>query len=79
LYDFVIDALAQLEHSEPRIQPVRQRLANQRDALRAFTRNLEQALGSAGEPLCGTHRDRARDLALAKPAIPYPRLLAAGH
>jgi hypothetical protein len=23
LYDFVIDALAQLEHSEPRIQPVR--------------------------------------------------------
>jgi hypothetical protein len=44
LYDFVIDALAQLEHSEPRVQPVRQRLANQRDALLAFARDLEQAL-----------------------------------
>jgi cell division protein ZapA (FtsZ GTPase activity inhibitor) len=44
LYDFVIDALALLERCEQRIQPLRQRLANQRDALLAFARDLDQAL-----------------------------------
>jgi hypothetical protein len=44
LYDFVIDALARLERCEQRVQPLRQRLANQRDALRAFARDLDQAL-----------------------------------
>jgi hypothetical protein len=44
LYNFVIDALAHLEHSEQRIQPVRQRLANQREALLAFAYDLDQAL-----------------------------------
>ena len=44
LYDFVLEALAQLEPLEPRIYPLRQRLANQRAALLAFARDLDQAL-----------------------------------
>ena len=44
LYDFVLDALAQIEPLEPRIYPLRQRLANQREALLAVARDLEQAL-----------------------------------
>jgi hypothetical protein len=79
LYDFVIDALSLLERCERRIQPVRQRLASQRDTLLAFACDLDQALGSAGEPLCGTCRDAARVIALAKPPVPHPRLLAASR
>jgi hypothetical protein len=44
LYDFVTDALAHLEHSEQRIQPVRQRLANPRETLLAFAYDLDRAL-----------------------------------
>jgi transposase-like protein len=49
LYDFVLGALAQLEHAEPRIQPVRQRLANQRDDLLAFAHNLDRALAELAQ------------------------------
>jgi hypothetical protein len=78
LYDFVIDALALLERCEQRIQPLRQRLANQRDALLAFARDLDQALGSAGKPLCSTPQDDTRTVALAPLPRQHPRLLAAG-
>jgi cell division protein ZapA (FtsZ GTPase activity inhibitor) len=44
LYDFVLDALVQIEPLEQRIYPLRQRLANQREALLAFARDLDQAL-----------------------------------
>ncbi len=44
LYDFVLEALAQLEPLESRLYPLRQRLANQRAALLAFARDLDQAL-----------------------------------
>lgn len=44
LYEFVIDALALLERCERRIQPLRQRLANQRDALLAFATLIKRSL-----------------------------------
>ncbi len=45
LYDFVVDALQQLEALDPtRLGPVRRTLANQRDTLLAFATRLDQEL-----------------------------------
>jgi hypothetical protein len=50
LYDFVMESLQALETLDaPRLRPVRQRLASQRDALLAFATRLDQALDALAQ------------------------------
>jgi hypothetical protein len=49
LYDLVLDSLQHLECDDRRIQPLRQRLANQREALLAFATELDQAASALAQ------------------------------
>ncbi len=49
LYDLVLDSRQHLECYDRRIQPLRQRLANQREALLAFATELDQAASALAQ------------------------------